>query len=159
MELELNIKIDAKVLYDYMLHHTYGSFQGVLGTAIGALMIIGFISTQYVIWLIGGLVLLAYLPWSLFLRSKQQMINTPAFQEPLHYRITEQGVEISQNEKKEFQSWEQMVKATSTRKSIILYTSKVNASIFPRKDLGEKEVLLIEMISKHMEAKRVKIKF
>lgn len=158
MELELNIKIDAKVLYDYMLHHTYGSFQGVLGTAIGALMIIGFISTQYVIWLIGGLVLLAYLPWSLFLRSKQQMINTPAFQEPLHYRITEQGVEISQNEKKEFQSWEQMVKATSTRKSIILYTSKVNASIFPRKDLGEKEVLLIEMISKHMEAKRVKIK-
>ncbi len=158
MELELDIKIDAKVLYDYMLHHTYGSFQGVLGTAIGALMIIGFISTQYVIWLIGGLVLLAYLPWSLFLRSKQQMINTPAFQEPLHYRITEQGVEISQNEKKEFQSWEQMVKATSTRKSIILYTSKVNASIFPRKDLGEKEVLLIEMISKHMEAKRVKIK-
>ena len=158
MELELEIKIDAKVLYDYMLHHTYGSFQGVLGTAIGALMIIGFISTQYVIWLIGGLVLLAYLPWSLFLRSKQQMINTPAFQEPLHYRITEQGVEISQNEKKEFQSWEQMVKATSTRKSIILYTSKVNASIFPRKDLGEKEVLLIEMISKHMEAKRVKIK-
>lgn len=158
MELELDIKIDAKVLYDYMLHHTYGSFQGVLGTAIGALMIIGFISTQYVIWLIGGLVLLAYLPWSLFLRSKQQMINTPAFQEPLHYRITEQGVEISQNEKKEFQSWEQMVKATSTRKSIILYTSKVNASIFPRKDLEEKEVLLIEMISKHMEAKRVKIK-
>ena len=158
MELELDIKIDAKVLYDYMLHHTYGSFQGVLGTAIGALMIIGFISTQYVIWLIGGLVLLAYLPWSLCLRSKQQMINTPAFQEPLHYRITEQGVEISQNEKKEFQSWEQMVKATSTRKSIILYTSKVNASIFPRKDLGEKEVLLIEMISKHMEAKRVKIK-
>lgn len=158
MELELDIKIDAKVLYDYMLHHTYGSFQGVLGTAIGALMIIGFISTQYVIWLIGGLVLLAYLPWSLFLRSKQQMINTPAFQEPLHYRITEQGVEISQNEKKEFQSWEQMVKATSTSKSIILYTSKVNASIFPRKDLGEKEVLLIEMISKHMEAKRVKIK-
>lgn len=158
MELELDIKIDAKVLYDYMLHHTYESFQGVLGTAIGALMIIGFISTQYVIWLIGGLVLLAYLPWSLFLRSKQQMINTPAFQAPLHYRITEQGVEISQNEKKEFQSWEQMVKATSTRKSIILYTSKVNASIFPRKDLGEKEVLLIEMISKHMEAKRVKIK-
>lgn len=158
MELELEVKIDEGILYDYMLHHTYGSFQGVIGTAIGALMIVGFAATQYVVWLIGGLVLLAYLPWSLFLKSRQQMANTPAFREPLHYRITEQGVEISQGQIKEFQAWEQMYKASSTGKSIILYTSKVNASIFPRKDLREKEVALIEMISKHMDTKRVKIK-
>ena len=86
------------------------------------------------------------------------MLNTPAFREPLHYRITEEGVEISQNLVKEFQSWENMYKATATGKSIILYTSRVNASIFPRKDLGEKQILLVQMISKHMPANRVKIK-
>ena len=42
MELEFDVKVDSKVLYDYMLHHTYGSFQGVLGTAVGALMLVGF---------------------------------------------------------------------------------------------------------------------
>lgn len=158
MELEFDVKVTSKVLYDYMLHHTYGSFQGVIGTAVGALMLVGFAVTGYGIWLIGGIVLLAYLPWSLFWKSKQQMLNTPAFQNPLHYRMTEEGVEISQGEAKEFQTWEHMVKATSTGKSIILYTSRFNASIFPREDLKEKEVAVIEMISKHMPPTKVKIK-
>ena len=158
MELEFDVKVDSKVLYDYMLHHTYGSFQGVLGTAVGALMLVGFAVTQYVIWLIAGIVLLAYMPWSLFLKSKQQMLNTPAFKEPLHYKMTEEGVEISQKETKEFQKWDHMVKATSTGKSIILYTSPVNACIFPRADLKGNEVAVIEMISKHMPTNKVKIK-
>lgn len=158
MELEFDVKVDSKVLYDYMLHHTYGSFQGVLGTAVGALMLVGFATTGYVIWLIAGVVLLVYLPWSLFLKSKQQMLSTPAFKEPLHYKMTEEGVEISQKEAKEFQKWEHMYKATSTGKSIILYTSNVNACIFPRADLKEKEVAVIEMISKHMPVNKVKIK-
>ena len=158
MELEFDVNINSKVLYDYMLHHTYSSFQGVLGTAVGAVMLVGFVTTGYVIWLIAGLVLLAYLPWSLFLKSKQQMLNTPAFKRPLHYRLTETGVEISQGEAKEFQAWENMIKATSTGKSIILYTSPVNASIFPRTDLGGKEIAVIEMICKHMEPKKIKIK-
>lgn len=158
MNLEFDVKIDGKVLYDYMLHHTYSSFQGVLGTAVGALMILGFAATGYVIWLIGGLVLLAYLPWSLFLRSRQQMLRTPAFKEPLHYLITEQGVEISQNGMKEFQEWDNMYKAVSTGKSIILYTSPVKASIFPRKDLGEKQTVLVKMISTHMKPAKVKIR-
>lgn len=158
MELEFDVKVNSKVLYDYMLHHTYGSFQGVLGTAVGALMLVGFAVTGYVIWLIAGIVLLLYLPWSLFLKSKQQVLRTPAFKEPLHYRMTEEGVEISQKEAKEFQTWEHMYKATSTGKSIILYTSTVNACIFPREDLKDQEVAVIEMISKHMPPARVKIK-
>ena len=158
MELEFDVKVNSKVLYDYMLHHTYGSFQGVLGTAVGALMIVGYAATGYMIWLIAGIVLLAYLPWSLFLRSKQQMLNTPAFKEPLHYRMTEEGVEISQKDAKDFQKWEHMYKATSTGKSIILYTSAVNACIFPRVDLKDNEVAVIEMISKHMPTNKVKIK-
>ena len=158
MELEFDVKVNSKVLYDYMLHHTYGSFQGVLGTAVGALMLVGFVTTGYIIWLIAGVVLLVYLPWSLFLKSKQQMLSTPAFKEPLHDRMTEEGVEISQKEVKEFQKWEHMYKATSTGKSIILYTSNVNACIFPRADLKGNEVAVIEMISKYMPTNKVKIK-
>ena len=158
MELEFDVKVNSKVLYDYMLHHTYSGFQGVIGTLTGALMLVGFAMTGYIIWLIAGIVLLAYVPWSLFLKSKQQMLNTPAFQKPLHYRMTEKGVEISQGEVKEFQKWEDMFKATSTGKSIILYTSRFNACIFPRADLKEKEVAVIEMISKGMPPAKVKIK-
>ena len=62
MELEFDVKVDSKVLYDYMLHHTYASFQGVLGTAVGALMLVGFAVTKYVIWLISNTFTTSFLP-------------------------------------------------------------------------------------------------
>ena len=40
----------------------------------------------------------------------------------------------------------------------ILYTSRVNASIFPKKDLGEKSSAVIQMISTHMPPRKVKIR-
>ena len=42
MEVEFDVKIDSGVLYDYMLHHTYTSFAGVVGTTVGALMLVAF---------------------------------------------------------------------------------------------------------------------
>ena len=42
MELEFDVKMTASVLYDYMLRHTYNSAAGLLGTLVGALMIVWF---------------------------------------------------------------------------------------------------------------------
>lgn len=133
MEIEFDVKIDAGVLYDYMLHHTYTSASGLLGTGVGALMIVAFSMRHSVIFLIAGIVILGYLPWTLFIRSGQQMLANPAFKEPLHYRLDEEGITVSQSGTEEKQAWEQMYKAVSTGRSIIVYTSRVNASIFPKK--------------------------
>lgn len=158
MEIEFDIKINAGVLYDYMLHHTYTSASGLLGTGVGALMIVAFSMQHSVIFLIAGIVILAYLPWTLFIRSRQQMLANPAFKEPLHYRLDEEGITVSQNETEEKQSWDQMYKAISTGRSVIVYTSRVNASIFPKKDLGENKAKVIEIISTHMPPSKVKIR-
>ena len=93
-----------------------------------------------------------------FLKSKKQYLSNPAFKEPLHYRMTDQGIEVSQKGETQGQKWEDMYKAVSTPRSIILYTSRVNASIFPKKDLGEKSSAVIQMISTHMPPKKVKIR-
>lgn len=158
MELEFDVKMTASVLYDYMLRHTYNSAAGLLGTMVGALMIVWFAMRGGVIFLIAGIVILAYLPWTLFIKSRQQMMNTPAFKEALHYKLTEEGIEVSQGEVVQFQKWEDMHKAVSTSQSLIVYTSRVNASIFPKKDLGEKTYAVIEMISTHMPPAKVKIR-
>lgn len=158
MELEFDVKMTANVLYDYMLRHTYYSASGLLGTMVGALMIVWFGMKGGVIFLIAGVVVLAYLPWTLFIKSRQQMLNTPAFKEPLHYKMTDQGVEVSQGEVVEFQKWEDMYKAVSTPKSLIVYTTKINASIFPKQDLGEMTPAVIAMISTHMSPAKVKIR-
>lgn len=158
MELEIDVKMTANALYDYMLYHTYHSFAGILGAVVGVFLVIVFVSGQSPIYLIAGLVVLGYLPYALFTRSRRQYLSTPAFKEPLKYIFTDEGVSVSQNEVTESMIWADMVKAVSTPTSIILYTSKVNASIFPKKDLGDKKALLIQVISTHMDPKKVKIR-
>ena len=158
MEIEFDVKIDAGVLYDYMLHHTYNSAAGILGTVVGALMIIAFSMGRGVLFLIAGIVVLAYLPWTLFIKSRQQALMTPAFKKPLHYKLDDEGITVSQDDSEEKQEWGQIYKAVSTGKSIIVYTSKVNASIFPKKDLGENRAKVIEIISTHMPPSKVKIR-
>lgn len=156
--VELDVKIEAADLYDYMLMHVYHSASGLLGSGVGAvIMLVGLVRGQF-LFVIAGIVLLAYLPWTLFLKSRQQMVSNSAFQEPLHYVLDEQGITVSQNGEEQHQDWKDMVKAVSTGHSIIVYTSKVNATIFPRREMKNKETDVIEMICTHMPPKKVRIR-
>lgn len=157
--LELDVKIVSGDLYDYMMAHTYNSASGIIGSCFGALMVIvGAMSKQW-LFVIGGVVLLLYLPWTLFLKSKQQVLNNPAFKTALHYILDDTGLTISQGENSQSQAWENMFKAISTNRSIIVYTSPVNATIIPRKALGQDVSKCIEIISTHMPPNKVKIRY
>jgi hypothetical protein len=158
-EMKFEIQIKAGDLYDYMLRHTYHGAQGLLGSCVGALAILLFLGNHQVIYLIAGIVLLAYLPWTLFLKSRQQMLTTPAFKKPLNYVLNEEGISVSQDGVTECQKWEDMHKAVSTSKSIIVYTNPVNACIFPRRELGDKQQQVIAYISTHMDPKKVNIRY
>lgn len=155
---EVDIHVNASVLYDYFLRHVYTTFSGMLGTIIGVLMItVYFVKGISILYLICGIIIILYLPWSLFLTAKKQSLQE-SFKNPLHYAFYENGVEVSQGETRQMQKWEDMIKAVSTSKSIILYTGKNSASIFPRKDLGENAEGLIRIIFTHMDPQKVKIK-
>lgn len=156
--VELDIKIGAGDLYDFMLMHSYNQVSGLLGSILGALMVIVSLNTKNWLLLIGGILLLLYLPWVLFIKSRQQILANPVFKEPLHYVLDENGVTISQGDSVTTQSWDDMVKAVSTTKSIIVYTSKVNATIFPKNQVGDKKAAVIEIISTHMPPAKVKIR-
>ena len=72
--------------------------------------------------------------------------------------MTDDGIEVSQNGEVQSQKWEDLYKAVSTPRSLIVYTSRVNAAIFPKGDLGDKTSAVIQMISTHMSPKKVKIR-
>lgn len=156
--LELDVKIEAGDLYDYMLRHTYNSASGLLGSCFGAMFVVLAFGTGQWLYLVLGLIMLLYLPWTLFVKSRKQALLNASFQESLHYCLNGEGLVISQGEETVTYPWEQMHKAVSTGRSIILYTSPVNATIFPKKQLGEKKTAVIEMISTHMPPKKVKIR-
>ncbi len=156
--LELTVKIEAGDLYDYMLMHSYTSPAGLVGSAFGAILILFAIAAQQWIFIVLGLVMLLYLPWTLFLKSRSQSLTNPSFQEPLHYLLDEEGLTVSQGEAQEKMAWGDMYKAVSTGRSIILYTSRVNATLFPKRQLGDRRAAVVEIISTHMPPSKVKIR-
>ncbi len=51
-----------------------------------------------------------------------------------------------------------MHKAVSTSRSIIIYTTRINACVFPRREIKEQEADVIQFICTHMDPKKVKIR-
>ena len=158
MRVEFDVKITAADLYDYMLSHTYSGFSGLFGSIVGALFIIMYFSVGYFLYLIAGAVILLYIPCSLFLRAHKQVTLNEAFKKPLHYVLTDEGVTVSQGENEMFQEWDVVYRAKSTNRSLLIYTSKVNAWIFPKRDLGKDKEAVIQLISAHVAPNKVKIK-
>lgn len=155
--MEFDVQIKSGDLYDYMMRHTYNSPAGLLGSVVGGLMVVVGLTQNTILFVILGLVLLVYLPYTLFIKSKRQSLN-PVFKNPLHYRVDEEGITVSQGDVTETQKWENMHKAVSTNKSIIVYTTPVNACIFPKRDLKDQTSGLIQMIMTHMDASKIKIR-
>jgi hypothetical protein len=160
--MEFQVKMTAGILYNYLMKQAYTSLVGWLGIFLGVMMTaLYFIEGRFqgnYFALIAAFVVTFYTPWSLFLKSKKQMLINPAFKNPLQYIINNEGIQVSQNEQTVLTPWEQMYKATSTKKSIIVFTSRYNAWIFPRADLGDGADKLLELIKTHMAPARMKIK-
>ncbi len=156
--VEVDIQISPADLYDFNLMHTYHSSSGIVGSTAGALCVVaGFLMQKWML-LIAGIVVLLYLPLTLYSKSKLVWSASESFQKPLHYLLGEEGITVSQGEVTESQAWENMVKAVSTSRSIIVYTAGRNASIFPKEQLGDQLPALIEVISTHMPPAKVRIR-
>lgn len=158
MEVQLNVKINAGDIYDYMLYHQYTGAAGLIGSSVGALLVVAFFMNRQWIFLIMGVIILCYLPWTLFIKSRQQALMNPAFKQELQYTLNDDGLSISLGEETQTQKWEDMHKAVSTGRSIIVYTSPINATIIPKRCMVDSKMNVIEVISTHMPPKKVKIR-
>ncbi len=151
------MKISAGDLYDYNLKHTFSQPINLIAEVLGVVGCAYGISSGQPMAIAIGALLVVYLPLTLFLRSSQAAM-LPAFRQPLHYRLDEEGLTVTQGEMSESCKWENMVKAVSTSRSILLYTSRVGATIFPRKQIGDGQSALIQVISEHLPPAKVRIR-
>lgn len=159
--VETDIKLTVGDLYDYNLRHSYTQIPTLLATIAGIAGIAVGIYWRQQYWLmmvIIGALLVFYMPITLLVKTSQTMALSPAMKNPVHYLLNEDGITVSQGEQSQTLPWNGVHKAVSTGRSIILYTSKNSASVFPRKQVGESLPLLIQTISANLDPKRNKIK-
>ena len=82
--INLTVKIEAGDLYDYMLMHSYNSPAGLLGSTFGAVLIIFAFATTQWIFAVLGVVMLLYLPWTLFVKSRRQILTKLSGAAPIY---------------------------------------------------------------------------
>lgn len=159
MKEEFDIQMSVKVLYSYLVYHAYRGMAGILGTCVGLIFIMVYTTDRdNAMLLIAGLILILYLPLTLRTQAARQYLATEAWKKPLHYCMDDEGITISQEDEETKIGWEGITKAVSSPSAIILYTGKNNASILPKKQLGERLSAVVQIISTHVDPKKVKIR-
>jgi len=155
--MNFEVKMTTGILYNYLLRQNYFRFSGFLGIILGVALLVCYFFF-FNPWLIAaGAIMLLYPPWSLFTSAKKQMLLNPAFKKPLHYNIDDEGIKVSQGNDTVEVLWEQLFKVMATSKSIIIYTSPVNAWILPYQSVGENTDKLKELLREKLP--KAKLKF
>ena len=156
--MDFDVRITVASMFNYLMRHTYTGIQGIVGLGIGAAVLAYFFYTGVWSYLIIALVILLYLPLTLFMKAVSQINTNPAFKEPIHYHVDEQCIAVSQRGNTQTLRWALVEKAVATNMSIIIYTSAVNAWIFPKKDLGDRLEDFVKLVKTCLPPEKVRFK-
>lgn len=157
-EAEFDIRLTAGELFAFTMHHTYSSASGIAGLfiSIGSLVLCAirfkyFDSTTVMALIITGLLFTVVQPVMLYFKSSVQVKKNESISGNLHYRLSEEGIEISQEEQHAFVKWHELRKRKITKNAMYLYMSPVRAFIFPEKQCGSSYKEAVSLVKDMME--------
>ena len=163
MSVKFEVKMTEKYMYDFLLYHNYTHFSGLI-TAIAGVLCLG-VSVNNItsgnaqsglLCLMCAILFLVINPMSMKSRAKMQVQAT--FQKPLEYELTEDGIIVRQDEQEAMKPWSEVTKAVSTNQSVILYSGRMRAFIFPKECMGEQYEDVVKKVHTHMPPAKVKIR-
>lgn len=165
MPIEFDIKITDKDMYRFNMYHAYTGFQGIFATVIGiAVLVVAALTfgkveiTYSILYLAFGIIFLVYVPVSLKMRSKRQLLVSPVLRETIHYSVDETGFHVSVGEETAELPWNMIYKIVSTKSNVLVYSSRVNAYVIPRVQLGVHYDAVSELAAGKLEACRLRMK-
>lgn len=152
MDIEVNIKLDAKSLNGFLLYHNYVRPGGIIGllVSVAALIMLVWKWDSWTMVQKGILVVLALLftvlqPLILISKGKRQL-QLETFQQPFHYRFTKEGVVIRQKEQEQTFAWKNVRKIIYRKEAVYVYTSAVAAFILPKNQCEDCFADLVSMM-------------
>ena len=165
MPLKFDITLTAEDMYRFNMYQTYSGFHGWFSIAFSILIFVvagvtrGKIEAAYTaVDIVFGIVFLVYPPVSLDLRSKRTLAMSEVLRGTLHYEVDEEGLHVSQKEESALLPWEQIYKMVATKHNVLVYSSRINAYVIPRAQLGDSYAALQTQAAAHLPAYRLKMK-
>lgn len=162
MKKEIKFKVLVKVpyMYDFLMKNAYQGIKGIAGIIIslGALILYlkgfggddSFLNALLII--VAAMMVLN--PFYLYYKAYKQVKLNKSFQEPLDYTINKEGITVGQGDEEGLIPWEAVATVIETRKSLLVYTSKRSAFIFPKDELAEEYDAFKQIIRENIEEKR-----
>lgn len=164
MEAKVEVKMTPKIMYDFMMYHTYRSFSGIFGIILGIAAFVMFGITlgktelsYSMVYCLFGVWFIVYLPVSLYTKSKRQVEKSEVFKNPVTYILNDEGIEIVQGEEKAQCGWDNILKVCRSKKNVLIYSGKRNAFVLPKEAIGEQYDTLVTLVQKNMPKKKVKL--
>ena len=165
MSVKVHVDMKEEYMVEFLLHHTYTHYSGIIGVIIGIVAMAMGISTltqgemqaALPMFLI-AILFLFVTPTTTIKKAKQQVKNSEMFKKTIEYEFSEKGVTARQGKLESTNEWEEFMKAIETRKSVILYVSRLRAIIFPKDCMAGQKDEVVKMIRSHMPAGKVKIR-
>ena len=165
MDIEFDITLTPKDMYRFNMYQTYTGFQGWFSVIISVFLFVvagltfGEVTgTRTLLYVLLGILFLIYMPVTLYLRSKHNIAVSEVLKHPLHFTVGEKGFTVSQKEESAELPWEQIYKMVGTKSNVLVYSSRINAYIIPRAQLGDKYADLAELGKEKLPKYRIKMK-
>lgn len=165
MQAEFEIRLKPEDLYRFNMYQMYTGIHGWISIVLGIAVLIlavrtyGAVEMTYtLLYAVFGILFLFYAPVTLKLRSRQSIAASEELSKPLHYVVDEEGFKVSQGEASAVLAWNQIYKMVGTRRNILVYSSRKNAYVIPREQIGENYQTLAKLANEKLEKFRVKMK-
>lgn len=153
---EIKIKVSMKVgnMYEFLLRHSYKGVAGIIGVGFSLLALVylcmnfGTLSDgKRVLLTFGALLFTVINPILIFFNATKQVKLNPTFKDELDYVLTEEEIKVIQKGQELALPWSEVQTVVETKRSIIIYLSKVRAFILP-KDAMKEDTMKVRELAK-----------
>lgn len=165
MQIEFEVRLKPEDLYRFNMYQMYTGIHGWISIVLGIAMLVltvytfGTVEMTYtLLYAVFGILFLFYAPVTLKLRSRQSIAASEELSKPLHYVVDADGFKVSQGEASAELGWNQIYKMVATKRNVLVYSSRKNAYVIPREQLGENYQALSNLAKEKLEKFRVKMK-
>lgn len=162
--MKFKTTIHTNEIFAFLMRYSYAGIIGKIGPAISLVAAVVFVKnlpnfsgneTKMIINAILALLFTVINPILLYLKAKQQKLTNKAYKSEMLYELNEEGIKLFVGEQEGGIPWDLIVKIEETKTLYLLYTTRVNAFLWPKKDMGEQEEKLMAYVLKHIDRKRV----
>lgn len=157
--LQFKVKIGVKDLFRFLMEYNYKSVGGAFGLVI-SFACFGMLAYSFsdnsmqvnLLLLVIGLLFTVIQPLMLLKKAAVQVVKNPVFRDPLEYEIGDNGIVVRQEAVEQEIQWDGIFKICESKKQILVYTSRVNACIWPKEQLADRLEQVKSVLTKNVDS-------